>query len=158
MSTSPGLASFIERGTGIGLENVHNALPRGAIQAGFMTVTALVDRQLDSRHERWKLTLYPDYGAANYILEYDILWRLLVKKYRGRVDKYIFGDTIRAICNPTTGGVRVPVGAGLLHKVFSNGDLIDEASSDELSKGFDLIGFGRWNVRIMSHVDVWKVS
>lgn len=46
-STSPGLASFIERGTGIGLENVHNALPRAAIQAGFMTVTTLVGRQLD---------------------------------------------------------------------------------------------------------------
>ena len=60
-STSPGLTSFIESGTGIGFENVHSALPRRAIQAGFMTVTALIGRQLDSKYERYKPTLDPDF-------------------------------------------------------------------------------------------------
>ena len=129
-STSPGLASFIESGTGTGLENVHNALPRGAIQAGFMTVTALVGRQLDFKHDRYKPTLDPNFGAADYLLEYDIIRRCLVEEHRGRVDKYVLSHTIRLIGNPTTGGILVAIGIGRLHQVFSNGHLIDEAGSD----------------------------
>ena len=53
-----------------------------------------------------------------------------MEKYRGRVDKYIFGDTIRAIYNPTTGGVLASVGTGRLDYIFSNGYLINEASGD----------------------------
>ena len=157
-STSPGLASFMESGTGIGLENVHKALPRGAIQAGFMTVTALIDRQWDSEHERYKLTLDPDFGAADYFLEYDIIRRCLVEEHRRRVNKYILSHTIRSICNPTTGGVLVPIGIGQLYQVFSNGNLIDEAGSDQLSKGFNLIGLRRWYLWVKSHINAGKVG
>ena len=81
-----------------------------------------------------------------------------MEKHRGRVDKYILNHTIRPICNPTTGGILVAVGVGQLHQVFSNGHLIDEAGSNQLSEGFNLIGCRRWYLGVKSHIDAGKVG
>lgn len=74
------------------------------------------------------------------------------------MDKYILGHTIRLVRNPTTGGILGAVGIGQLHQVFSNGHLIDEAGSDQLSKGFNLIEFWRWYPWVESHIDAGKVG
>ncbi len=123
-----------------------------------MTVTALVGRQSNSKYERYEPTLDPDFGAADYLLEYDVIWRCLVEEHRRRVDKYILDHTIRPICNPTTGGILAAVAIGQLHQVFSNGHLIDEAGGDQLSKGFKLIGFRRWYLWVEPHIYAGKVS
>jgi hypothetical protein len=81
-----------------------------------------------------------------------------VKKYGGRMDKYIFSNTIRAKCDPTTRGVLITVSAGRLHEVFPNRYLIDEASCNQSLKGFHLIDFGRWYVGNESHTDAGKVG
>jgi len=103
---------------------------RGAIQAGFMTVTALVGHQLDSERNRYERTLDPDFDAADYLLEYDTIHGALWKSAEEAWINTPSGSPKARYATPQQEAYLLPLALGGCTISFSNGYLINEASGD----------------------------